>query len=39
MRYIPNKGINIAAAVLYFIVAAILTFRPYSCIYFDNWSD
>ncbi|WVQ97387.1 hypothetical protein IAU59_004499 [Kwoniella sp. CBS 9459] len=26
LRYIPNKAINIAAAVLYFIVAAILTF-------------
>ncbi|KIR37185.1 integral membrane protein [Cryptococcus deuterogattii MMRL2647] len=29
MRYIPNKGINIAAAVLYFLVAAILTFHAF----------
>ncbi|OWT36398.1 integral membrane protein [Cryptococcus neoformans] len=29
MRYIPNKGINIAAAVLYFLVAAILTFHSF----------
>ncbi|WWC58468.1 uncharacterized protein I303_101010 [Kwoniella dejecticola CBS 10117] len=29
LRYIPNKSINIAAAVLYFIVAAILTFHSF----------
>ncbi|ADV20937.1 integral membrane protein [Cryptococcus gattii Ru294] len=29
MRYIPNKGINIAAAILYFLVAAILTFHAF----------
>ncbi|WVR05957.1 hypothetical protein IAU60_002984 [Kwoniella sp. DSM 27419] len=29
LRYIPNKAINIAAAVLYFIVAAILTFHAF----------
>nr|ODO03820.1 integral membrane protein [Cryptococcus depauperatus CBS 7855] len=26
-RYVPNKGINIAAAVLYFAVAVVLTFH------------
>ncbi|WVW82412.1 hypothetical protein I302_104419 [Kwoniella bestiolae CBS 10118] len=29
LRYIPNQAINIAAAVLYFIVAAILTYRSF----------
>ncbi|WVQ62090.1 uncharacterized protein L199_000226 [Kwoniella botswanensis] len=29
LRYIPNKSINIAAAVLYFVVAAILTFHSF----------
>ncbi|WVQ85253.1 hypothetical protein IAT38_007418 [Cryptococcus sp. DSM 104549] len=29
LRYIPNKAINIAAAVLYFAVAAVLTFHSF----------
>ncbi|ODO07272.1 integral membrane protein [Cryptococcus wingfieldii CBS 7118] len=29
LRYIPNRAINIAAAVLYFVVAAVLTFHSF----------
>ncbi|WVQ70923.1 hypothetical protein IAR50_000448 [Cryptococcus sp. DSM 104548] len=29
LRYIPNKAINIAAAVLYFVVAAVLTIESF----------
>ncbi|WRT64236.1 uncharacterized protein IL334_001165 [Kwoniella shivajii] len=37
LRYIPNKAINIAAAVLYFVVAAILTFHSFKPGQRANW--